>query len=436
MSDTGFTGHFQALRARLDTALRNRGLETLLVYSGSPKPVFHDDYEYPYVVNPSFKALVPLSDRPHSWVIWRLDKKPQLLVYHPVDFWHAIPELPRADWTECFEIRPLAKVEDARASVESSSATAFIGETDSTIDNWILGERNPEALLAELNWHRGVKTAYEQECVAEANRIAARAHIAARDAFLAGQSEFDINLAYMAASRHSGEELPYDNIVALNENGAILHYKTLQKDAPAQMRSFLIDAGATYAGYCSDITRTYSFAQDRFADLIAAMDEAQLQMVDDTAVGKTFVDVHRGAHLKIAAILKQFGFIDMSPESALETGVSKAFFPHGLGHLIGLQVHDVAGHQASVDGGVQAPPEGMTVRTTRAIENGQILTIEPGLYFIETLLAPLRGGEHSKAIDWNRIEEFKPYGGIRIEDDIVVAEGANRNLTREAFAAL
>ena len=136
----------------------------------------------------------------------------------------------------------------------------------------------------------------------------------------------------------------------------------------------------------------------------------------------------------LARILREHGLIRMTPESAVETGVTSAFFPHGLGHPIGLQVHDVAGFQASERGGSIARPEGHPyLRMTRVLEPGMVVTIEPGLYFIDMLLDELREKPVTKDIDWAKVDVFRPYGGIRIEDDVICTDEAPENLTRNAF---
>src|SRR5690606_5159026 len=130
-----------------------------------------------------------------------------------------------------------------------------------------------------------------------------------------------------------------------------------------------------------------------------------------------------------------FGVLRASPEAALATGVSAAFFPHGLGHLLGLQVHDVAGFAASDRGGTIPRPEGHPyLRLTRVLEPGMVVTIEPGLYFIDMLLGEVKRRGHGDSIDWGRVDALRPYGGIRIEDDVACTTGAPENLTRPAFA--
>jgi len=126
----------------------------------------------------------------------------------------------------------------------------------------------------------------------------------------------------------------------------------------------------------------------------------------------------------------------MTPESMVESGVTATFFPHGLGHYLGLQVHDVGGFQADERGGVVARPPGHPyLRLTRTLDAGHVVTIEPGLYFIDLLLAALRQKPQARDVNWAKVEAFRPYGGIRIEDDVACTGDAPENLTRDAFAA-
>lgn len=270
----------------------------------------------------------------------------------------------------------------------------------------------------------------------EASRIGARAHRAAERAFRAGASEFGIHLAYCQAAGQDANDLPYGNIVCLNEHAAVLHYTDRDRLPPNPVRSFLIDAGASFHGYACDITRTYSAeAGDEFQAMVDAVDAAQLKMCDAVRAGFDYRQLHIDAHLALAGILRDFGVIRVGAEEALASGVSSAFFPHGIGHGIGLQVHDVAGFAASDAGGTIARPEGHPyLRLTRVLEPGMVVTIEPGLYFIDMLLDELKQKGLADAVDWNRVEAFKPFGGIRIEDDVVCTDAAPLNLTREAFA--
>ena len=117
-------------------------------------------------------------------------------------------------------------------------------------------------------------------------------------------------------------------------------------------------------------------------------------------------------------------------DEAVAKGYTQTFFPHGLGHHLGLQVHDVGGHLKDASGNEAPPPSQYPyLRNTRTIEERHVFTVEPGLYFIEMLLRPFREENHG-AFAWKLIDELSPLGGIRIEDNIVVTQDGHRNLTR------
>ena len=137
--------------------------------------------------------------------------------------------------------------------------------------------------------------------------MAARAHQAARDAFLAGKSEFDIHLAYLDSAGQIDAELPYNSIVAVNEHAAVLHYQRREQIAQAERRSFLIDAGATHFAYASDITRTYAAHAGEFASLVDAMEEVELSLAGQVRPGLSYPQFHLAAHRQIADVLHAAG---------------------------------------------------------------------------------------------------------------------------------
>jgi Xaa-Pro dipeptidase len=287
-----------------------------------------------------------------------------------------------------------------------------------------------------VHYERAFKTAYEIQCMRDATRIAVAGHLAARTAFAAGAGEFDIHRAFLDASRQCETELPYSSIVALNEHAAVLHYQHYDRAAPERVDSFLIDAGGRCRGYASDITRTYAARDDDFAALIAALDARQRELIGTIRLGSNFVTLHESMHHAIAELLVEFDLVTCSAAAAFDSGITTTFLPHGLGHLIGLQTHDVAGHQVSRDGGTRPPPERYpALRLTRDVEAGQVFTIEPGLYFIPLLLEALRAGPSGRAINWANVERYRRYGGIRIEDNVLIGTDSVVNLTRDAFAA-
>ena len=430
-----YARHVEVLQARTAIALERAGLDHLVVPSGSLHYQAFDDRDYPYAVNPQFKAWLPLVRNPGSWLVITPGYRPKLVYLQPRDYWHVVPQAPSGWWVEHFDIVVVRTADQALAHLPPAGRSAVIGEPQSALGEY--APNNPAAVISYLEYHRAFKTPYEIAMMREASRIGVRAHRAAETAFREGLSEFDIHLAYCAAARQDANDLPYGNIVALNEHGAVLHYTELDREAPAEARSFLIDAGAGFGGYACDITRTYaSDTAGEFQALIDAVDAAQRGMCAQVRSGVDYRRIHLDAHLALARILREHGVLKISPEAAVETGVSGTFFPHGIGHGIGLQVHDVAGFAAADSGDARIDkPEGHTfLRLTRTLAPGMVVTIEPGIYFIDMLLEDLRGGPHADAVDWSRVDAFRPYGGIRIEDDVACTDGDPLNLTREAFA--
>jgi Xaa-Pro dipeptidase len=431
-----YPDHLREQLRRADAALERAGLEYLVIPSGVEHYGFLDDQTYPFRPNPHFLAWVPLTRHPSSWIAYTPGKRPVLAYYQPEDYWHEPPAAPSGFWTEHFDLRVIREPEQARAHLPADlSRAAIIGEANTAIDGCV--PNNPDKVINHLHYHRARKTPYEIARMRNASRRGASGHIAAMEAFHEGLSEHQIHLEYCAAASHTEHELPYANIVALNEHGAILHYHHTPAPHPPHSRSFLIDAGGSDAGYASDITRTYAREPGAFAELIEAVDRMQQGLVDEVRAGRDYRDLHVECHMRIGGILEATGLVRMTPESQVERGVTSVFFPHGLGHFLGLQVHDVGGFQRDESGGsIDKPPGHPYLRLTRTLEPGHVVTIEPGIYFIPMLLAKLRESADASAIDWGKVEALTPYGGIRIEDDVHVTKGAPENLTRDAFRAV
>ena len=305
-----------------------------------------------------------------------------LVYYQEKDYWHAPPAAPEGYWTGHFDIRVVHELDEIAAHLPTArDKCILIGEVTTKSQAQGIERINPTAALNSLHYARARKTDYELDCLRAASRRGARGHRAAERAFRAGKSEYDIHLDYCRAVSHNEKELPYGNIVALNEHGAILHYQHQSRETPAVLHSFLIDAGATVHGYASDITRSYANGDAEYAELIERMDALQLSLVASVRAGVNFADLHIETHRKIADLLRELNFVTGSTDALIENGVTAAFYPHGLGHFLGLQVHDVGGFMADEQGNTIDRPSGHPfLRLTRTLEEDQVLTIEPGLY--------------------------------------------------------
>jgi Xaa-Pro dipeptidase len=433
--DTLYRDHLKTVMRRADEALSAAGFDALVIHAGVPPIQFLDDQTYPYKVNPHFKAWVPILDNPQCVLIYVPGSRPKVLFHQPNDYWHKPASLPSEPWTEAVELVPMPDPASAGGEWAKLGRVAFVGPRDSFAAD--AATVNDPELLARLHFDRAVKTPYEIECLRRASDLGARGHLAALAAFRRGASEYEAHMRYLEACAQREEEMPYNNIVAYNEHAAVLHYQHLERRPPERLRSFLLDAGAQYRGYASDITRTYSAAPGLFSALIDALDAAQLRLCAEIVPGKDYREVHLSAHRILGDVLHTIGLTTLPGEAALEEGLTGVFFPHGIGHLLGLQVHDVGGVMGDSTGGERKRPEGHPyLRLTRMLEPGVVVTVEPGIYLIDSLLKAAREDQRGRHIDWAVVEQLRPFGGIRIEDNVVAAHGAPENLTRNAFARL
>lgn len=444
-----YAAHVAAMQRRWTAALDAENLQAILVHSGTPLISFQDDYEYAFRPNPHFLAWLPLTRHHDSALLVRPGRKPCVFYYQPEDFWYLAPADPEPWWADHFDIELVNEADGWCTGLFNKlnggsfgiRDVAAIGDAPSLAGTFEDDRINPRGLVNRLQVERTRKTPYEIACMTEASQLAARAHVEAECAFREGESEWRIHQRYLGACEHSDAQLPYNNIVALNTHGSVLHYQGRDVAVPDPVRSFLIDAGCTVNAYASDITRTYAAqdgasAEDGFTELVAAMDTMQQGLIEAVRTGLDYRELHLQAHREIAGILESFDLIKVPADDAVATGLSSVFYPHGLGHFIGLQTHDVSG-LTDDEGRAIPPPEGHPfLRLTRVLEAGNVLTIEPGLYFIEPLLRQWQENGDAAAVNWDRVEALKPYGGIRIEDNVVVTETGSNNLTRQAFATL
>lgn len=430
-----YAPHLATVSQRAARALDSSGYAGGLWYSGISSEWFRDDQGSPFRVNGSFKAWAPLVDVPDCFIYFVPGARPVLLFHRPVDYWYKPAALPRTFWTSQFDLRAVPDRAAARAALpQDLSRTAFIGESFAELPSWGVAAVNPAPLLTRLDFERAFKTPYELVCLREANRLGVLGHRAAAQAFADGATAFEIELAYLASCGQREHELPYNPIIALNEGAAVLHYQVLERVAPPQRHSLLIDAGAEFGGYASDITRTYSFRDADFSKLIGGMDELQQSLCASVRAGADWKDIHLSAHRLTAELLKEADVIRCEADEALDSGVSSVFLPHGIGHLLGAQVHDVGGRLASPEGGeIPRPPGHPYLRLTRVLEENFVVTMEPGVYFIDQLLNQARADARGAKINWLRVEQFRKFGGIRIEDNLAVTATGCENLTRDAF---
>jgi Xaa-Pro aminopeptidase len=246
-----------------------------------------------------------------------------------------------------------------------------------------------------------------------------------------GRTERELQVALEAAFlRSGGDFLAFESIVAAGDHSAVLHFSPTARELRAG-ELLLVDAGAEHRGYASDVTRTYPAGGEltsEQAELHALVRAANLAAQARCTAGTEFTDIHWTAARVIAEGLAGLGLLKGDPDTLVERRTVSLFFPHGVGHMVGLGVRDAGG-----------PAPGRTprddfprLRADLPLEDGFAITIEPGIYFVPALLNdPERRAQHRDTVDWDRAERMLGFGGIRIEDNVLVTPRGPENLTRD-----
>ena len=437
--DRLYVEHVADLEGRYARVASDLAWDAVVVHSGSllKRSAFDDQY-WPLRPVPHWQHWLPLAE-PDCALILRPGRKPKLVIVKTTSFWEKpAPPVTQA-FLEVFDVAIVDDPADVKGYVGDGRA-AFVGENRERSLSWGVPDDGfrPPSLVGALDALRVNKTPYEVACIAEANRRARAGHEALRRAFRDGDaSELDLHLRYLGATAQDDWETPYKNIVAIGRNAATLHhvsYGTSSRVRGADglgAESLLVDAGATCRGYCADITRTWvkgsGAVASVFGELIGEIEAMQRRLCTAVRLGMPYEDLHDESHRHAAEVLRAVGIVRGSIEEAVATGVTRAFYPHGLGHSLGLQTHDVGCAQR------QVRPGNAFLRNTSDIAIGQVFTIEPGIYFIDDLLTPLRGSAQAGLVSWDTVDALAPLGGVRIEDDlhVVGGEAIVRNLTRE-----
>lgn len=282
---------------------------------------------------------------------------------------------------------------------------------------------------------RECKSAEEIEEMERAFRIGYDMHTLAMQMCRPGVVEREIAGAIEGVAKSQGQGVSFPSIVS--QHGETLH--NLNADGVLETgRLLLCDAGAeSVEGYCSDHTRTYPVGgkftprQREIYDIVLAAHDHVARIVKP---GMMYTDVHRAAYLSLAEGLVGAGLLKGPAEDAVAAGAMTLFMPHGLGHGLGMDVHDCeAMGERSFDFAsiaARAAASGTCIyRTAWRLRPGTVLTDEPGIYFIPALIDKCRAdGLYKGIVDYNALDAYRDFGGIRIEDDLLVTAAGNRML--------
>ena len=425
-----FSEHIKTRQSQIEALFTTLNLQSLVLDAGQLRYFHDDDQMLPFRSNHHFAYWCPLRGPGHLLVL-KKGERPLLLRLEEDDFWHQpSPDL-ESWWADHFEIKTFKTAYKIWQQVDGLKGAAFVGSEVRRAKAAGL-QVEVSTLKERLNWERSFKSPFEIYCLEKASELGAKAHGAAKSTFENGGTELDIYYAFLQALRATDEDLPYKSIVCLDRHSAILHYHG-RNDQHRQGKVLLIDAGAKYLSFGSDITRTYltSEAPKAFKDLLISMEKNQLKLCDGVRVGAGMGELHMQSHHMLAELLIDSGLLKgVSAAEAVEQRLTNVFYPHGLGHMLGIFIHDVGGRQRDAVGNPTSPVSSATLRSNRLLEASNVVTIEPGLYFIDLLLKKAAADQYAGKFNWSLIEQLKPCGGIRIEDNVVVTDGKPVNLTR------
>lgn len=402
------------LQRRRDATARAWGLDAgvVLIEAGQEIPVpGRGDRTYPF--------------RAHSEYLYLTDRERPggVLAYAPAEGWVEFVEPVTAQellWTG---------LEDDREGVPAGTRPI------EQLEGWLSGglvrrlgavDKADDELRDALIHVRRRKDDLELARMRTAAR-ATRAGFATLSSLVAaGRTERELQVAIEAAFLSAGGDfLSFETIVAAGDHAAVLHFSPTARDL-RDGDLLLVDAGAEYRGYACDVTRTYVVGGRFTAEQALLYDT--VQRAGETAIatcrpGVAWHEVHRAAALVIADGLCELGVLRGASETLVDSGAVTLFFPHGVGHMVGLGVRDTG--PASDDPVTQLP--GLPrLRADISLQPRQTWTIEPGIYFVPNLLAAERARID---IAWDRVDDLLGIGGVRLEQNLLITDDGNEVLT-------
>jgi Xaa-Pro dipeptidase len=308
-----------------------------------------------------------------------------------------------------------------------------LGQIERVFEPILIKSKPPESELTlfqeSFNSVRRIKDQEEIQLIQEVAKIAKNGYDLLTQFIKPGVSETDIKIAFEAEVLRSGSTgFPYTTIVGSGPNSAVLHAMPTSKKLN-NGELVLIDAGAQIKDYCVDITRVFNVNNNwssQQKDLYGLVFNAQQQAMLAATAGVTWASVHTTAATIITDGLKDLGILVGDTQSLLESGATALFFPHSVGHMVGLRVRDVGGEAG------KSPAQccGIHLRFNLTLQENFIVTIEPGVYFnSRQFQQPNLKSKFKSQINWSTLESWHNIGGVRIEDDILITKKEPLNLT-------
>lgn len=415
---------------------KNPGATGALYLEGQKTKLIEDNDEtVPFRQRRYFYYLTgcPLPD---SYFIYDIETEKSTLFIPPIDpesvIWSGLP-VSVEEALELFDVdsvKTTGEINAALVSTQSKNTVWAIADQVSDHVTFLEFENKDFELLKEaIEECRVVKDEFEVALTRKANEISTLGHVAVMKAVKHAKNERELEAIFIERCIANGSrEQAYHSIVASGTAAATLHY--VKNNEPMDgKQNLLLDAGGEYNVYCADITRTFPIS-GKFSPESRGIYETVLQMqtvcTNMLKEGVVWDDVHLTAHEIAIEGLLSLGILKGNKEDILKHRTSVAFFPHGLGHYLGMDTHDTGGHPNYND----LDPMFKYLRVRGKLPAGAIITVEPGIYFCRFIIEPyLKDPVHSAYIDVDVLNKYWDVGGVRIEDNILITKHGYENLT-------
>jgi len=277
---------------------------------------------------------------------------------------------------------------------------------------------NLDTLHKAIDECRVTKDAYEISSIRHANEVTTAAHVAVMKRLKSARNEQELEAVFIERSIALGcKEQAYHGIFGSGHNAATLHYQANNQPVSGRW-NLLVDAAAEWECYCADVTRTFPLSgtfnkeSEEIYTIVKSMQDGCLAMLRD---GVQWEEVHGLAHEIAIEGLLALGILKGDKKELFEARTSVAFFPHGLGHYLGMDTHDTGGHPDydNKDKMFQY------LRVRGKLPEGSVITVEPGVYFCKFIIDPYLEDEKQKHfIDKEVLDRYWDVGGVRIEGSL------------------
>lgn len=425
---------FPARRERIARALALTD-EILLIGSGLPlsKPEISD-------------ALLPyIAHQEYYYLTGHTDAVGAILAYDPRDAsgGPVLRSLGEEGWTSFVpEVTEMDRVWEGREQLPGERLAAFpdwlahrrgrpVVLFGTHVSGLVADESRTAAARERYKHARRPKEPAEIAVLERGAAATAAGYAAIQPLLQPGVSERALQIELEAEYfRHGAQTTGYDTIIGIGAQSAVFHGSPSPGRVARDGDFILIDSGAQVDRYVTDVTRTYvagkasAFQRDLYQVVLGAQERTCAKC----RPGTEWKDLHHATATDLMAGLAAMGVVRGDPASLVEQEVHTLFYPHGLGHMVGLGVRDASGLEP---GRTKDPrPSLRSLRMDLILREGYVVTVEPGLYFIPALLRdPGRRTRYAQAVNWDLVDRHLHLGGVRIEDNLLVTAGAPVNLT-------